>query len=193
MRRFSSMGLALVAALAMSGLATSVASAKPPVLEITELGEPGALGPLATESVGLELSFVSNSGTVTCTEGAEGHLTSNSAKKDTFTNETGNMRCVGGGSEGETSPGLSTISFKPNGAARLGGLTLAVRWPAFKACTYSRGILNGTNTVSELLEAHFSGTLRGHNCPEKTIKVMPSGFEWTSFGPHAEPLAAEVH
>jgi hypothetical protein len=192
MRRFRIMGLALVAVLALSAIAAGSASAKAKTLVINEREESAPLGSGGEVFLGLTMEFASLSGTITCHESGEGHLTTNSARADVYTNETGNMRCTGA-AEGEASPGISGVTFKANGRAKLNGLTFGVRWPAFKSCTYTAPHLKGTNTLSGLLEARFEGNMRGHSCPEKVIHVTASeNNPWVIDGPNIEELESQV-
>ena len=182
MQRIKSVGLVLVAVMAMgAALANTASSAsKPKILEIKKSGNV-ALGSGETVTAIWEFTV----GSEKCRNEMTGNVTVNNSKADTFTGKTGTFKCgefVGGG---ET-PGAATFTFGYNGKASAGEVSFAVG-----TCTYSGKKFKGTNTTTGPLKASVSGKVKSNKgCKTKSAELKTVATEF--LGPEEKNLQASL-
>lgn len=193
MRRIKSVGVALLAMLAMSTLGVGVASASPKVLEIKEEGLLKNTGTEVYEEGGFELK--TTTGNFICESGASETLTTNDSKTDTFKLISAGYYCYGPFEFGGPG-GVSTITASAKGKATA-SVTVFVPWPApNEKCVYTGKTskdneVKASNTVSGLLFFSISTPvkLKGQGCPQKKAELTWNSY---TYGPSSE-LEAALH
>lgn len=182
MQRIKTVGLVLVAVMAMSAVLANTASsaAKPKILEIKK-SDGSSIG--STETVTAVWEFTV--GSEKCRNEMTGNVTVNNSKTDTFSGKTGVYECgefVGGG---ET-PGAATFTFGYNGKASVGEVSFAVG-----SCTFSGKKFKGTNTTTGPLKATVSGKVKSNKgCKTKSAELKTVATEF--IGPEERFLQASL-
>ncbi len=197
MHRSKIIGLAFVAVLATAATTAGTAFAAAEVLEVRE-PHVGALSPPNNYVFGrVDFSFTSSAGDVSCEVDINSSLATNLAKKDTIEQGTNteNDYCAGTGvftgSHGEApSNNVPAITLGSKGKA-LASVSLPLNLPApFEHCVVANSKLKGSNSLSGVLKASFSGKVTGTGCPTKKLAASTTLVELK--GPFGNPLEADL-
>jgi len=179
MQRIKTVGLALVAVMAISAALANTASSasKPKILEIKKSGNV-ALGSGETVTAIWEFTV----GSEKCRNEMTGNVTVNNAKTDTYAGKTGTFKC--GEFENGSTPGAATFTFGANGKASVGSISFAIG-----PCTFSGTKFKGTNTTTGPLSASVSGKMKANKgCKTKTAELKTVATEF--LGPEERRLQA---
>jgi hypothetical protein len=189
MQRHAIMGLAVVVVLAVSGLASTTASARG-VLDVTETAV-GSITPepnLYSES---QIDIATSTGTIACSNVQLFQLTTNNMATDTFSSLDTSYECSASDAsgEGEGDVGLTRFTVSAKGKAT-GTVDYPVTYPApDQNCRYT-GTIKGRNSKSGVLSVDLSGRVTGHDCPDSRATASMSGIHL--FGPEFYELEAHV-